>query len=129
MNADMSSMTDKLDAMVARRREITAACDLALGTCRSDFGAEGRSGEIQPIPVLFLGGQRGASVAYLRRRDIDARWSIARVNPDYIGDSSAYHNLPRLAPPLASVPIFLAMTVPQAGLVAENLNLSPQRKI
>jgi dTDP-4-amino-4,6-dideoxygalactose transaminase len=120
----------RLDAMVARRREIAAAYDVALqGHADVTLVPKADLVKSNRFRYYFFSESAGAWVAHLRTRDIDARRSIAHVIPEYQGDSSAYPNLLRLAPRLVSVPIFPAMTVAQADFVAEMLDLGPKSKL
>jgi perosamine synthetase len=125
-----AAQLQRLDAMVARRREIAAAYDRALQR-HPDVSLVPKADLVKSnrFRYYFFSESAGTWVAHLRTRDIDARRSIAHLIPEYLGDSSAYPNLLRLAPRLVSVPIFPAMTLAQADFVAEMLDLGPKSKV
>jgi perosamine synthetase len=120
----------RLDAMLARRREIAAAYDRALqGYAGVTLPPQADVVKSNRFRYYFFSENAGAWIAHLRTRDIDARRSIAHAIPEYLGDSSAYPNLLRLAPRLVSVPIYPAMTAAQVDFVAEMLDLGPKSKL
>jgi perosamine synthetase len=118
----------RLDAIVARRRQIAEAYDRALkGNADTSLVPEADLVQSNRFRYYFFSESADAWVAHLRMRDIDARRSIAHVIPEYLGDSSAYPNLLRLARRVVSVPIYPAMTVAQVDFVAAALALGPIR--
>jgi dTDP-4-amino-4,6-dideoxygalactose transaminase len=125
-----AAQLQRLDSMVARRRQIADAYDRAL-TGHADVTLVPQPDLVQSnrFRYYFLSDSADAWVSHLRTRDIDARRSIAHMVPEYLGDSGAYPNMLGLVRRVVSVPIFPAMTVAQADFIAEVLGMGPKRKI
>jgi perosamine synthetase len=112
----------RLDALVARRRQIAQSYDGALSE-QPDVHLVNDSGPVRSnrFRYYFLSEQAPAWVEYLRSLEIDARRSISHLVPEYFGNLKAFPNIAKMSERVVSIPIFPAMTAEQVGFVAKAL--------
>lgn len=121
------SLMRRLDASIARRREIAGAYDRVLSR-HVDVRrpAEGVLASWNRFRYYFLTDFAGIWLKFLRSRGIDARSSISHSLPEYFRIHAGFPRLAVATQRIVSVPVHPALTIDDVARVSEALFSGPQ---